>query len=220
VGCGADSEEPVASEAALDFRGNYQIDHGDGVSVTLSIGQVEYWEDGIQGQVTVVSGIEIDMGEICDLEGVHCPSEIYWPEVGFDQPYFDPTEGGNTWLVQMINLSHLAHQLQVGGLVNAQGDLTVLLGFDAQAAETCGLLPGSISTADFELDASGEPTGNLLNGRIKAVYSGACILSRDPAMADATIAFETTFSGFRTGKLNLPDSVENTPAFDENGRAL
>ena len=219
-GCGSGGEAPAVSESTLDFRGNYAIEHGPEVSVTLSIGEKEYWEDGIQGQVIVVTGIEIDMDEICGLDGVHCPTEVYWPDVGFDQPFLDSAQSGNAWLVQMINLNHLAHQLKVGGLVNAQGDLTVLLGHEAQAVAPCGLLPGSIATADFELDSSGEPTGNLLGGRIKTVYSGACILSRDAAMATATVSFETSFTGFRTGSLSLPGSVEDTPAFDENGRAL
>jgi hypothetical protein len=120
----------------------------------------------------------------------------------------------------VVNLNHLAHQFQVGGLVNSKGDMTLLLGLDAAGVPPCALLSTSISTADFELDSAAEPTGNLLDGLIKTVYSGACLFPEDEAMVGATLTFQTEFTGFRTGTLDLPDSVSETPTFNENGEPL
>ena len=217
---GCSEKIEAAAEAVPDYRGNYAIDHDDKVEVTLVLSGAEYREDGIQGQIIDVGGVEIDMDEVCDLEGVHCPSEIYWSSVGIDQPYFDGPSGKNPWLVQVVNLNQLAHQLQVGGIVNSKGDMTLLLGLDAQGTPPCGLLGASVSTADFELDVDEEPTGRILNGRIKTVYAGACLFPNDDAMLGATITFQTTFTGERTGNLDLPDSVSDTPAFDEDGNPI
>ncbi len=217
-GCGAAVE--AAAEEVPDFRGTYQITHDDAVTVTLVLGGAEYIEEGIQGQIIDVGGVEIDMDEVCDFDGVHCPSELYWSEVGLDQPYFDREEGKNPWLVKVLNLSTYADQLEVGGLVNRQGDLTLLLGLMTTDAPPCGPLGASVSTADFVLDLDGEPTGKIVNGRIKISYAGGCLFPNDDAMAGATVSFQTEFTGQRIGPLSIPDYLDELPTFDENGEPI
>jgi hypothetical protein len=217
-GCGEAIQ--AAAENVPDFRGAYEISHADSVKVYLTLGAAEYIEEGIQGQIIDVGGVEVDMGQVCELDGVHCPSEIYWSEVGFDQPYFDHASGKNPWLVKVINLSTYAYQLEVGGLVNSQGDMTLLLGLVASGVPPCGLLGASISTADFVLDVDGVPTGELVNGRIKTTYAGGCLFPNDDAMVGATVTFETLFTGQRTGPLTVPDSLHDLPTFDENGEPI
>lgn len=217
-GCGKAIE--AAAEEVPDFRGTYQIAHQDSVTVYLTLGGAEYIEEGIQGQIIDVGGVEVDMDQVCELEGVHCPSEIYWSEVGLDQPYFDRESGKNPWLVKVTNLSSYAYQPEVGGLVNRQGDMTLLLGLVAAGIPPCGLLGTSISTADFALDADGEPTGELVNGRIKTAYAGGCLFPSDDAMVGATVTFETRFTGQRTGPLAVPDVLRDLPTFDENGEEI
>lgn len=215
-GCGAAVE--AAAEKVPDFRGNYEIAHDDGVTVYLTLGGTEYIEDGIQGQIIDVGGVEVDMDEVCDFDGVHCPSEVYWSQVGLDQPYFDREAGKNPWLIKVINLKTNAHQLEVGGLVNSVGDLTLLLGLVTTDEPPCGPLGSSVSTADFELDIDGEPTGKIRNGRIRVEYSGACLFPGDEALAGATVMFETFFEGQRTGPLSVPESLRSLPTYDENGQ--
>ena len=217
-GCGEAIE--AAAENVPDFRGTYQIAHDSSVKVYLNLGGAEYIEEGIQGQIIDVGGVEVDMDEVCELDGVHCPSEIYWSDVGLDQPYFDREEGKNPWLVKLINLSTYAYQLEVGGLVNSQGDMTLLLGLVASGAPPCGLLGSSVSTADFVLDDEGSPIGELINGRIKTTYAGGCLFPNDDAMIGATVTFETLFTGQRTGPLVVPESLQDLPTFDENGEPI
>jgi len=217
-GCGEAIE--AAAEEVPDFRGTYQIAHEDSVKVYLTLGGAEYIEEGIRGQIIDVGGVEVDMDEVCELEGVHCPSEIYWSEVGLDQPYFDREAGKNPWLVKVTNLSSYAYQPEVGGLVNRQGDLTLLLGLVASGAPPCGLLGTSISTADFALNVDGDPTGELVNGRIKTAYAGGCLFPNDDAMIGATVTFESLFTGQRTGPLSVPDGLQELPTFDENGEEI
>ena len=218
AGC-ADTVE-AAGEVALDFRGNYSIVHEEQVSVSLVLGGKEYNEDGIQGQTIVAGGVEIDMGYLCDSDGITCPSEIYWPSIAIDQPFFDARPGENPWLIQIVNQSHLADQLKVGGLVSPLGSMTMDLSMAPSDDPECAFLPPSVLTAEFELDAEGAPTGRLLDGFIKTFYAGECLFPRNPAYEGSTVSFQTAFSGERVGALNLLESVGDPPAFDENGQPL
>ena len=96
--------------------------------------------------------------------------------------------------------------------------LTLLLGLVTTDEPPCGPLGSSVSTADFELDIDGEPTGKIRNGRIRVEYSGACLFPGDEALAGATVMFETFFEGQRTGPLSVPESLRSLPTYDENGQ--
>ena len=70
------------------------------------------------------------------------------------------------------------------------------------------------------INIEGNPTGELVNGRIKTSYDGGCLFPNDDAMVGATVTFETLFTGQRTGPVVIPEFLEDLPTFDENGEPI
>lgn len=211
-----------AKEQIPDFSGNYSIVHDDTITVEVKVGAAVETYQGAQGGIIDLGDAQLNLGEVCAYEGVHCPSEAFWQDVAINQPLYGSEKADNPWLVQVINLTtgQDSYSHRVGGLVNKDGDFVLGLGIGATGALTCALLGVSVAEADFEMDALGQPTGNIVNGKVIVAYTGGCLFPAENGLAGATIKLTSTFQGVRTGAWDLPAALADTPIYNQDGEQI
>ena len=217
-GCAQKFEEAAAR--VPDVRGNYAITHGDNLSVTISAGGVISNGEGPHGGVITAGDHTLELSKLCELPGVHCPSEAFWDDVAINQPFFDTTEPHNPWLLQVVNVSDDkgVYAMERGGIVGEDGKMVLVLGLGGVAAGTCGLVGGSIATGEFEKDALDQATGKI-TGEVVVVYAGGCLFPGEEALAGASITLKSQWTGVRTGNFNVPSGID-APVLNEEGEEL
>ncbi len=222
-GCAKKIEE--AKARVPDFSGNYDIAHDDAITVEVVIGGVTETYEGTQGGIIDLGDAQLDLSKACAYENVHCPSEAFWQQVAIDQPLMDLETNDNPWLLRIVNLTtgQDSYAMERGGVVGEKGKYSILLGLGATAVGSCGLLAASVADGTFALDARGEPTGEIVDGRVITAYSGACLLpglQTGDVLAGATIKLSTRYTGTRTGGWALPSELADTPVLDEDGNEV
>ena len=195
--------EPL--EESRDVSGNFDISYQDNLRVYIGDELVAEVVDGEDATITW-DGDTFQISTLCSDEGVECPSENYWGQVGIDQPW-----GPEYRLLNFANLDAEHGDLgrRLGGTLDDDGSFELLSGIGLAANGACAAIAVGTIEGNFTSDNSAIEDGVLSWG-----WAGGCEI--DGVALGTSLRLETDFTAQRTGDLDLGTIVVEEP-IDEDG---
>lgn len=191
-----------------DRAGNYDVSYVDNLRVYIGdelVAEVTSGEDA----TVEWDGETFQVSTLCSDEGTECPGEVYWREVGVDQPWGDTYK-----LLNFVNLDDERGTLgqRMGGTLEDDGTFSMLSGLALGGKDNCAALGVGTVTGKF----NGLNTA-IQDGVIAFEWAAGCQVGE--VTIGTTLRLETDYTAARIGDLDLSSVTPDEP-IDETGETV
>ena len=191
--------------APQDRAGNYDVSYVDNLRVYIGdelVAEVTSGEDA----TVEWDGESFQVSTLCGDEGTECPSEVYWREVGVDQPWGDGFK-----LLNFVNLDAERGNMgqRMGGTLEDDGSFSMLSGLALGGKDNCAAL--GVGTVTGQFNAANT---KINDGMITFEWAAGCQIGE--VTIGTSLRLETDYTATRTGDLDLSSVTPDEP-IDEDG---
>lgn len=189
-----------------DVMGNFDVTYVDNLRIYIDGELIAEAESGENATVSW-NGESFEISQVCSDEGVQCPGESYWREIGADQP-----QGTSSKVLNFVNLDEERGELgqRMGGLMQDDGSFDMLSGLVVNAGANCLAIGVGAVTGNFTAENDA-----VVEGVVAFQWNAGCQIAG--VEIGGELRLETDYTATRTGDLDLssvPEDADDTAEGD------